>query len=763
MSAEKPASMGETLINNVAQKAIARLDACMETPRERFLREHQIDVMDSLRNHFASGETAGYISLPTGSGKTALIVELAQALGMRTIVVSPTQQILEQTSKAFKKFSPYVDVSNYYSRSKDLGGEVINTTYQSLFDLTERSLINPNETELLICDEAHTALGEKRHIVFRKFPNALKIGLTATPSFTPLEGYQQRGIVDSKEPWTKLFTENIHVMSLEEAMERGILTPLDAHLIETNITVGDVHITGKGEYKTSEIQRYLVRQARDHLTIGMIAGLDKISPTVKLTAEQRQEIRVLHEKIKGKRIVVFGISIEHIEELKGKLFGLGIMAETVHGKREPKDREDILQFHKTGEIPVVLGVDILRLGWDSPETEVGIYLAPTQSGIVAVQELGRILRLSEETGKERAIAVQLVDRFEKRDRAPILIPNIFDPHYVLRGSRLGLEEKKYEQKTKKEKPIITFSGMNIEAIVQEAHSQELLRQRFKNITIQEMAEVIDSMAREIQQESHEVSVLNFYRRLAERLLQRIPTEAQSVASQAIASLDSNINAIGKRVFILLNIRRILSAAEPYFTHDQYENEDSIQAGIEYYLENFGRRNYRGQAALELYQLVKTGIAKTIAQREHMPLTWVLSGAYRIIKERVDSEFKNNPKGVTAGRAADDLFEQTRIGWESIKRYIEYRNSLIQSAEIEMSLVERMFLNKSLRKALDNLDEREKEVVVRRFGFKGHKQHSLKEVGKAMGYSGERIRQIESEALRKLRLVPRGYEMREYLD
>lgn len=287
-----------------------------------------------------------------------------------------------------------------------------------------------------MADEADLGLGEKQHVIYRAFPNALFVGVTATPYFDPLEGLTNRGLVQADERWTRMFTDCIHEMTLEEAMERQILTPLDVTLIKTGVSVQNIEISSDGDYKQSDLERYLAIKARDVLILGMLAGVDKMPPTVHISDEQRKQIALIHEKIQGKRTAIFGISIDHINNLAQELKKLGVAAEAVHSELDPDKRRDILEAHKRGNTPVVLGIDILGRGWDSPATEVGIYARPTHSGVVKVQQLGRILRQSKYTGKTEAIAIELVDQFP-RQASEVLIAHIFDPEYVLRGSQSG--------------------------------------------------------------------------------------------------------------------------------------------------------------------------------------------------------------------------------------------------------------------------------------------------------------------------------------
>ena len=66
------------------------------------------------------------------------------------------------------------------------------------------------------------------------------------------------------------------------------------------------------------------------------------------------------------------------------------------------------------------------------------------------------------------------------------------------------------------------------------------------------------------------------------------------------------------------------------------------------------------------------------------------------------------------------------------------------------------------RALDGLDAREREVLLRRFGLAGERPQTLEEIGSRMDLSRERIRQIERDALRRMKRVPRLKEVYEDL-
>ncbi len=76
---------------------------------------------------------------------------------------------------------------------------------------------------------------------------------------------------------------------------------------------------------------------------------------------------------------------------------------------------------------------------------------------------------------------------------------------------------------------------------------------------------------------------------------------------------------------------------------------------------------------------------------------------------------------------------------------------------------RQLLKEQIRSALGVLSEREREVLEMRFGLQDGQDHTLEEVGKHLGVTRERIRQIEAKALRKLRHPTRSRQLRDYLE
>lgn len=742
------------------QHAVASLGRFLETPEEKILREHQMDAFGALRDFFAKGETAGYINLPTASGKTILAGEITQVLGLRTVILSPTRPILRQTHGKFQKYYPDVDISNYYTGQKDTSGYVLNTTYQSFITLIEDGKINPEEIDLLICDEAHTALGEIRHKIFKGFTNALMIGLTATPYFHQLEGYKVRGLVDTGEKWLDLFSKCIHEMSLEEAIERGISPELDVHLIRTNVAVPEIDIKA-GKYNRTQLERALNTVTRNSLVLAMVLGpdsfSDKGSPNkATLSSTQREEIRIIHEKIKGKKTAIFGLSVAQIKDLAGQLSRAGIKAIAVYGQLSDKERDKILEDYEEGLYQVILGVDLLRLGWDSPSTEVGIFMEPHQSGVVAVQELGRLMRTFE--GIDKKIVIQLLDQFIKSGQSPVLIPNIFDPYYVLRGTQTGREKLRREHDLSPALPRIAFSGIEIESIIEEIQSRYLLQTRLKKATLSEISESLDTIIMDIYEKQPDLTTFGFYQAIVNQLPYFVPAEKQIEALQALASIDTNMVALGKKVLTLLNLKSIFSAIEPFLGEDPDENNEIIQTAITAVSERLTSLRPNRTIPQSIFYDARFRVEQYIAAREGFPVGWVQAGFRKALSLATGEDhldFSYIPSQAEINNLALEIHQDTGIPEGDIHEVL--RSMVLQNfqaEELEDEPIEEVFRN-HLEDALEDglkseLTEREKKVLEMRWGLFGCLDHTYDEIGDKLEISRERVRQTVSEAIRKLR-------------
>ena len=124
------------------------------------LRERQIDVFDAMRNFLEEGGKDGYIKFPTGTGKTVIFLKFLEALRLRTLIVVPTNQLVEQTEEKINLHTQGLGVGKTNQFFKEQGKDATIITYNSLIIGLKNGTIKPEDYKCLILDEAHRGLAE---------------------------------------------------------------------------------------------------------------------------------------------------------------------------------------------------------------------------------------------------------------------------------------------------------------------------------------------------------------------------------------------------------------------------------------------------------------------------------------------------------------------------------------------------------------------------------------------------------------------------
>lgn len=355
----------------------------------RTLREGQLDVFEDLRLFIERGGINGYIKLPTGSGKTVIFSEFIEATGMRTIIVVPTKILVEQTEDRLKEFATNVDVGKVYSREKDWSKEVTVTTYSSLTQAVQNGEISTDDYDLLILDEAHRSLSDKRINVVNSFTNALKLGFTATPDFSK-----------NKRVRNLLPTE-IHSMPIREAAETGVVSSFSVFTAKTDIDMTNVSVTSRGEYSENDLEK-----------------------AVNIASRNIAAVSLYEEIFTGAKAVSYCVSIKHANDLANLFLSKGISAAVIHGKQSKTEQRKLLQGFREGKVKVVCNADILIEGFDDPSVTVCLNLRPTLSPVLAEQRGGRVLRLDPTNPEKHAYIVDFIDNIPQSKNAPITFAEV---------------------------------------------------------------------------------------------------------------------------------------------------------------------------------------------------------------------------------------------------------------------------------------------------------------------------------------------------
>jgi DNA repair protein RadD len=327
------------------------------------LRPYQVSVYDDARALVQAGSRSILIQSPTGSGKTVLVAKMldsAAQKGYRAWFNVHRRELVKQSVLTFTQATgrEVGIVAAGFPGNRHLPIQIC-----SIGTLRQRRKLLP-DPNLIVWDEAHHSAAASWEEIHEAYPNAVHIGVSATP-----ERLDGRGL-------GKYFKELIVGPSVAWLIEQGYLSRYKLYA-PSQPDLSDVH-TIAGDYNKKELNAAMNRSA----VVGDVIG----------------HYRRLAN---GKRMIVFAWSIEASIDIAAKFNAAGIKAEHVDGKTDDHTRDVAMERFKSGETKVLTNVDLFGEGIDVPAMEAVALLRPTQSLALYLQQVGRALRPFE--GKEHAL------------------------------------------------------------------------------------------------------------------------------------------------------------------------------------------------------------------------------------------------------------------------------------------------------------------------------------------------------------------------
>lgn len=321
------------------------------------------------------------IELPTGSGKSLVIAEIARRVeekGGRVIIATHVQELVKANAEEFQSWTgiePGVLCAGLERDDKD--HPVLFASVQSLYGPLQRGEIPaPN---LLLIDECHLCSDPDSDAkfyptFFKAFPDAQRVGLSATPSRMSVPVYGEG----------KWFTEKCYEVSVLELVREGFLAPLVGVATSHKLAVEKLkHTAGEFDIKSIEEQE----------------SSEWLAKVAELTLELA----------KGrKHIAVFAPSVKVAEEAAKCFSAAGLPAEFVVADTD--DRTGLLDRWKAGEFPVMCSVAVLTTGFNFKALDCIVCLRPTESAELWRQMLGRGTRIAD--GKTNCLVLDFSGNLE---------------------------------------------------------------------------------------------------------------------------------------------------------------------------------------------------------------------------------------------------------------------------------------------------------------------------------------------------------------
>ncbi len=339
-------------------------------------RLYQKEAITTGLNFFDSKEKFnGLEILPTGSGKSVVIANIAKELKGQTLVLQPSKEILEQN---FKKFCSYGFRAGIYSASA--GSKFIDHTTFATIGSIIRKIHLFKDVKHIIMDECDlvNAKGGMYDDFFKALPEAKVLGLTATPYrlSATREGAQLKFLTRTRP---KVFDKVLYYVQNDTLFNAGHLAKLEYFSFDV-VDRSMLKMNSSGTDFNEAALRYYYKQIdMPAITIGYANRLLK----------------------KRKNLLVFCSLIVEAEQVAAGVPG----AVVITGETDPSTRARILTQFKNGTIKCVINVGVLTVGFDYPELECVLIARSTMSLRLYYQIIGRAMR--PHPGKESAWIVDL--------------------------------------------------------------------------------------------------------------------------------------------------------------------------------------------------------------------------------------------------------------------------------------------------------------------------------------------------------------------
>lgn len=355
------------------------------------LRPYQQKLFDDCRKLHASGTRNVLAVLPTGGGKTVVFSEYIRAHGGPTCAIAHRQELVTQMSLALARDGVKHRIVGPASVVKLAVRQHMEEVGRSHYDPQARvavagvdTLIRRREqlerwrqsVTLWVIDEAHhLCLGNKWGEAVEMFPNAIGLGVTATPCRADGKGLGRHA--------DGVFDAMVEGPSMRRLIDQKYLTEYRIFAPPNDLDLSDVNVGGTGDYTMPGLKK-AVRRSK-------VVG-DVVSHYLRIA--------------KGKLGVTFATDVETARDIASQFEAAGVPAAALDAKTPAAERITTIRKFRRRELLQLVNVDLFGEGFDLPAIEVVSMARPTQSYGLYSQQFGRALRILE--GKTEALVIDHV-------------------------------------------------------------------------------------------------------------------------------------------------------------------------------------------------------------------------------------------------------------------------------------------------------------------------------------------------------------------
>ena len=402
----------------------------------------QIEALYALEQSRREGARKGLVQAATGVGKTYLAA-FDSVNYSHVLFVAHREEILKQAAISFQNVRQSEDYGFFNGARKDRDKSVIFASVSTLGqeEYLQERWFAPDYFDYIVVDEFHHAVNKKYRKITEYFQPKFLLGLTATPE--RMDGRNIYELCDYQVPYE---------ISLKEAINKGILVPFHYYGIYDETDYSTLHVV-KGRYDDRELNATYIGNVRRY-----------------------DLIYKYYRKYASKRALGFCCSKQHAEDMAAEFVKRGIPAGAVYsngGGTYSIERDIAIEKLQKGELNVLFSVDMFNEGVDIPSLDMILFLRPTQSPVVFLQQLGRGLRKCR--GKEYVTVLDFIGNYEKAGMAPFLLSGKSEADSEVLRNSSGLTKLEYPDDC-----IVDFDMRLVESVFEKLERRSLtIRERIR--------------------------------------------------------------------------------------------------------------------------------------------------------------------------------------------------------------------------------------------------------------------------------------------
>lgn len=334
------------------------------------LRDYQQAAIDALERDWSTGLLRLGISLPTGTGKTHVMAELADryaskgvvpiTLAGRVLMLVHRDTLVEQTERKMREHAtPGVTVGVVKAERNVVRANIIVASVHTL--RSEKRLAQIPSPDLIIVDEAHVSMSPTYARIFERFFDARVAGFSATwvrSDAAKLGDFYQKISFQRSIRWA--IREN-HLV-----MPRGIAVGMPESVAAG---LADLRPKRGGDFRDEEVAD--------------LVSVEEVRANV---------VRGFHEHARDRASVLFAPTVAAAEYFRQGLMSAGVSAAGIYNTTGPKERRRIFADYRARRVSVLTTCTALAEGWDAPWCSAALMLRPTRHVGLYVQQVGRVLR-----------------------------------------------------------------------------------------------------------------------------------------------------------------------------------------------------------------------------------------------------------------------------------------------------------------------------------------------------------------------------------